>query len=159
MSDERLNRQPDPARVEKAMVDRPVTENRELSDADRIALFQGKLYQDVLPDLPNDPEWHYVWLSRNNPRDIEWRLRMGWMIVKPEDVPHWAHASANSAAVPGQITVNEMVAARLPMRLHNEFLRINHSIRPAQQEEGLKRMREALAQQAGAGRVEDLTSP
>ena len=57
-NDERLKKMVDPARRSRAMDDRAVTENRELSDDDRIQMFRDSFYQSALPDLPEIPGYH-----------------------------------------------------------------------------------------------------
>ena len=69
MSDLRTKKSEDPARVSRGMEDRPVTENRVVSDQDRLDMFRMSLHQSALPDLPEIPGYHVCWLTTANPRD------------------------------------------------------------------------------------------
>ena len=52
MSDERLKKTADVARVNRAEQDRPATENREVTDEERLEMFRQQFFQSSLPDLP-----------------------------------------------------------------------------------------------------------
>ena len=51
-NDERLKKSVGDGRGDRAMVDRAVTENREISDSDRLDMFRQQFFQASLPDLP-----------------------------------------------------------------------------------------------------------
>ena len=56
--DERLKKELGAGRGSRAMSDRAVTERRDISDDDRLQMFQQALFNDALPDLPNLPGYH-----------------------------------------------------------------------------------------------------
>jgi hypothetical protein len=135
-NDERLKKYADPARRSRAMEDRAVTESRELSDDDRVQMFRDAFYQSALPDLPPIPGYHVCWLSSTNPRDsIQGRFRLGYEPVTPDEVPGWEYATLKTGEYAGMIGVNEMIAAKLPMRLYARLMREAHHDAP-QREEG-----------------------
>jgi hypothetical protein len=93
-TDERLKKSADEGRENRAMTDRVITENREVSENERVEMFRQNLFQSSLPDLPDLPGWHMCWLTTTNSRDsIQMRIRLGYEPVKPEDVPGWEYAS------------------------------------------------------------------
>mgnify|MGYP003631389331 FL=1 len=93
-TDERLKKSADEGRENRAMTDRVITENREVSESERVEMFRQNLFQSSLPDLPDLPGWHMCWLTTTNSRDsIQMRIRLGYEPVKPEDVPGWEYAS------------------------------------------------------------------
>ena len=86
MSDERIKKSSGGNRVNRAMQDRPVTSNREVSEDERVEMFRQQFFQSSLPDLPEIPGWHLCWLTTTNPRDsIQQRIRLGYEPVKSEE--------------------------------------------------------------------------
>lgn len=149
MSDERLKRTADPARVSRDMQDRKVQENREVSDDDRVEMFRQQFFQSSLPDLPEIPGYHTCWLTTMNPRDsIQTRMRLGYEAVKPSDVPGWEYATLKTGEYAGFIGVNEMLAFKLPMKLYRMFMEEAHFNAPAREDEKLVAMTEGLREQA-----------
>jgi hypothetical protein len=135
-NDERLKKMADPARRSRAMDDRAVTENRELSDDDRIDMFRNSFYQSALPDLPEIPGYHVCWLTTTNPRDsVQARFRLGYEPVKPEEVPGWEYATLKTGEYAGLVGVNEMIAAKIPDRLYYRVMREMHHDAPLREEE------------------------
>ena len=127
-TDERLKKSADEGRENRAMTDRVITENREVSENERVEMFRQNLFQSSLPDLPDLPGWHMCWLTTTNSRDsIQMRIRLGYEPVKPEDVPGWEYASLKTGDWQGFIGVNEMLALKLPMSLYEKFMKeANH---------------------------------
>jgi hypothetical protein len=148
MSDERLKKIADPARQSRASQNREVTENREISDDDRVEMFRHQFFQSALPDLPKIDGYHTCWLTTTNPRDtIQSRARLGYEPVKPEDVPGWEYATIKTGEYAGFIGVNEMLAFKLPMRLYQMFMEEAHFNAPAREDEKLVAMTEGMRDQ------------
>ena len=68
MTDERLNKSAGTNRNNRAMTDRAVTQNREVTEDERVEMFRQSFFQSSLPDLPKLPGWHCCWLTTTNPR-------------------------------------------------------------------------------------------
>ena len=150
MSDERLKKSAD-NRESRAATDRPVVEDRALSDDARVEMFRQQFFQSALPDLPKLPGWHTCWLTTSNPRDsIQTRLRLGYEPIKPEDVPGWEYATMKTGEYTGFIGVNEMLAFKLPESLYLAFMREAHHDAPLREEEKLTDTAEFMQQQARA---------
>ena len=148
-NDERLKKVQDPARRSRAMDDRAVTENRELSDDDRIQMFRDAFYQSALPDLPEIPGYHVCWLTTTNPRDsIQGRFRLGYEPVKPEEVPGWEYATLKTGEYAGLVGVNEMIAAKIPDRLYLRFMREAHHDAPLREEDKISDALDSMSAQA-----------
>lgn len=95
--------------------ERDFTQERDLSEDERLELFRESLVQSVLPDLPRMPGYHTVWLTTTNPRNsIQWRLRIGYQLIKVADCPGWDGVTIRAGDYAGVIGVNEMVAAENP---------------------------------------------
>jgi hypothetical protein len=153
MTDERLKKSAGENRESRAMQDRTVTENREITDDERVEMFRQQFFQSSLPDLPNIAGWHMCWLTTTNPRDsIHTRIRLGYQAVKPEDVPGWEYATLKTGDWQGFIGVNEMLAFKLPMSLYEKYMTEAHHDAPLREEEKLTDTAEFLEQQARASK-------
>jgi hypothetical protein len=153
MTDERLKKSAGEGRENRAMEDRAVTENREISDEQRVEMFRQQFFQSSLPDLPTIPGWHMCWLTTTNPRDsIQTRIRLGYEPVKPEDVPGWEYATLKTGDWQGFIGVNEMLAFKLPISLYDKYMREAHHDAPLREEEKLTDTADFLENQARASK-------
>lgn len=130
-----------PARNDRAAEERAVTESRELTEDDRLRMFQNQLFNDALPDLPPFPGYHVCWLTTENPRDpVYRRLQMGYELIKADEVPGLQFATLKTGDYQGYIGVNEMVAAKLPLSLYTRFMEEVHHRAPAADEARLTEM-------------------
>ncbi len=137
-TDTRLNSDQSGVRADRHMQDRNVTQDRELSDDERVAEFRQQYFQSALPDIPKIEGYHVCWLTTENPRDpIHNRLRLGYQSIKSHDIPGWEHASIKSGEWQGCIGVNEMIAFKLPLELYEQYMRINHHEQPLEEEKAL----------------------
>ena len=137
-TDVRLNSGQSGERADRRMEDRSVTQDRELSDDERVAEFRQQFFQSALPDLPHIPGYHVCWLTTENPRDpIHSRIRLGYEPIRESDIAGWEHASIKTGEWQGCIGVNEMVAFKLPLELYEQYMRINHHEQPLAEEEKL----------------------
>lgn len=122
-------------RKDRGMVDRSVTQNRVLTDDERLREFRQMSFQSALPDIPPIEGFHVCWLTTENPRDpIHGRIRLGYEPVTPTDIPGWEHAALKSGEWEGCIGVNEMVAFKLPLDLYEAYMRENHHTQPLYEE-------------------------
>lgn len=123
-------------RSDRGAEDRKVTENREISDAERLEMFRMQMHQSALPDLPDIPGYHVCWLTTENPRDpIFRRQQMGYTPVTAEDVPGLAYATIKTGEYAGMIAVNEMLAFKLPENLYQMYMREAHYDAPMAEQE------------------------
>lgn len=148
-SDERLKKNSGEGREDRAMDNRAVTENREISDDDRLDMFRQQFFQAALPDLPKIPGYHVCWLTTTNPRDtVNMRMRLGYEPVKPEDIPGWEATSIKTGEWTGFIGVNEMLAFKLPISLYEKYMQEAHHDAPLRELEKLTDTAEFMKQQA-----------
>lgn len=157
-TDTRLNSDHSGVRKDRHMEDRDVTQDRELSDDERVAEFRQQYFQSALPDIPKIPGFHVCWLTTDNPRDpIHNRLRLGYQPIKAHDIPGWEHASIKTGEWAGCIGVNEMIAFKIPLDLYEEYMYINHHESPLSEEEKLssqiRQMEEEMNREAQRGTV------
>lgn len=147
--DERIKREPDAGRSSRGMDDRPVTENRETSDDDRLEMFRQQLFNDALPDLPRLEGFHTCWLTTTNPRDsIHRRMQLGYMPIKPEEVAGMEYATQKTGEWTGMIGINEMLAFKLPLSLYDKFMQEAHHHAPAREEGKLAETADFMREQA-----------
>lgn len=141
-------------RDSRASKDRPVKENRELTEADRLEMFRSQFFQSALPTLPDIPGFHICWLTTTNPRDtIQMRTRLGYEPVRAEEIPGWQHATLKTGDYAGCIGINELLAYKLPIRLYEMYMREAHHNQPLQEELKLKAVLDVIrkeAEEAGA---------
>lgn len=107
----------------------------------RKAILRDNMTSDILPKVVyGQPDMHYVWLSTTNQTDpIFQRLRMGYELVKAEEMPDMASQyRLDSGEFAGCISVREMILAKIHVELYRELMLINHHERPLQEEERLK---------------------
>ena len=147
--DERLKKELGASRRSRAMDDRTVTERRDVSDDDRLKMFQNQLFNDALPDLPEIPGYHVCWLTTTNPRDsIHRRMQLGYEPIKSADVPGMEYATLKTGDWEGFVAVNEMLAFKLPMSLYEKFMQEVHHDAPSREEGKLADTADFLREQA-----------
>lgn len=129
--------------------DRQVTENREVSEDDRLEMFRNQLFNDALPDLPEIPGYHMCWLTTQNPRDpIHRRMQLGYEPVRPDEIPGMEYASIKTGEWTGFIGVNEMLAFKLPLSLYQKFMQEAHHDAPLREEDKLAEVADSIREQA-----------
>lgn len=136
--------------------DRVYTEDRVVTDEERLNEFRKSFFQSVLPDLPEIPGYHVCWLTTTNPRDpIQGRVRLGYEPVKAHEIPGWEYMSMKSGEYEGCIGVNEMVAFKLPNHLYEAYMAEAHHHQPQHEEDKLSSIvdvvRERAASEAKSG--------
>lgn len=144
-SDERVSRMSD---------DRAVTENRVNTDAVRAEDWQSMLrdVNTLLPVPPEMPGFHFCWLTTTNNKDtLENRFRLGYSLVKPEELPNFKFDSQKSGeATSDRIMINEMVLAKIPHDTWIKYMTYLHHTLP---QETMKNLRDSVRiGQDGRGR-------
>lgn len=136
-------------RGSRSAEDREQTQERELTDKERVDMLRRSLFQAALPDLPKKPGFHRCYLTTANPRDpIHGRIRLGYRLLKAEDIPEFSDLATKGGNYDGCIMVNEMIAAELPIHLYEAFMRESHHDAPLQQEEAIYNDAMAVSEQA-----------
>jgi len=110
--------------------DRAHTEDREEEDDERLEMFISTFLNNTLPEMPDIPGYHLCWLSTTNTKDtIHMRLRIGYQLVKPEEIRGWETVKLTSGDYAGYVGVNEMVLAKLPNRLYQRYMQaVSHDM-------------------------------
>jgi len=129
-------------RASRSAEDRSITENRENTDtvrgAERYAMLRD--VNTLLPIPPEMPGFHLVWLTTTNSKDsLETRFRLGYSLVKPEELPGFCKNSQKDGELTtDRITVNEMVLAKIPMDIWKEDMIYLHHTVPNESAKNLK---------------------
>lgn len=123
-------------------------DRRTLKDQERLDMFRMSLYSSILPNLPKIPGFHVCWLTTTNPADsIVSRIRLGYTLLKARDVPGFENMSAKTGEYQGCVAVNEMVAAKLPLRYFQMYMKEAHHDAPLEEEQKLEDALEAVQDQ------------
>jgi hypothetical protein len=147
--DDRLKKELGVSRRSRGMDDRHVTEDRVITDDERLEMFRMQLYNDALPNIPEIPGYHVCWLTTSNPSDtIQQRFRLGYELIRGEDVPGMELVTQKTGEYAGCIAVNEMIAAKLPNSLYQRFMKEAHYDAPLREEEKLAETAELMREQA-----------
>jgi hypothetical protein len=133
--------------------ERAILTQEDPADDDRYAAFLGQIESKVLPDLPNMPGYHVCWASTTSKHDtIPKRIQMGYEFVKPEMLQGWGEENLGlylkSETYQDVISLNEMIAMRIPERLFQRFMRHLHHTLPISEEEKIKASNAQLAAEA-----------
>jgi hypothetical protein len=152
--DEKIAKRSDDGRGSRLSEERAVTENREASDADRLAE-KLSILRDVntkLPTPPSIPGYHMCWLTTNNQSDpLEHRFRLGYELVKPEELPGFQMQTQQSGTVAtDRIAINEMVLAKIDTPTYLAYMKHLHHDVPLEQMDSLRNSVEIT--QDGRGR-------
>jgi hypothetical protein len=147
--DDRLKKELGVSRQSRAAEDRSITENREMTDDERLEMFRMNLYNDHLPNIPDIPGYHVCWLTTTNKSDtIQQRSRLGYELIRAEDVPGMELVTQKTGEYAGCIAVNEMLAAKLPLSLYYRYMQEAHHDAPMREENKLEETAQMMREQA-----------
>ena len=147
--DDRLKKELWGSRQSRAAEDRNITENREMTDDERLEMFRMNLYNDHLPNIPDIPGYHVCWLTTTNKSDtIQQRSRLGYELIRAEDVPGMELVTQKTGEYAGCVAVNEMLAAKLPLSLYYRYMQEAHHDAPLREEEKLEETATLMREQA-----------
>lgn len=147
--DTRLSKELSESHRDREETDREVTQDRVLTDQDRLDEFRQSFFQSSLPDIPPIPGFHVCWLTTTNARDsIHNRIRLGYTPIKADEVPGWDSYAEKSGEYAGCISVNEMVAFKLPNKLYQMYMTHAHYDEPNNQEGMLRQAIDRYAESA-----------
>lgn len=170
-SDERLKSLPDGADLvgslsrsarrtsDRAVSDRDVTQSRERDDEELLDRFRLQRHTSALPDLPVPEGYRTIWLTTQNPNDsIRRRMELGYEPIYGHEVPGMASAALSEGEYAGIVAINEMLAFKLPERLWQAYMNINHHQGPMEEEDKLKANQDAMramAERDGVSLIEE----
>ncbi len=125
----------------------------DLSEDERFALFSNSLDTSlVLPDLPTMPGFHVCWLTTTHQSDtIAKRLRLGYKLIRADELgPAWQSTSVKTGEYAGCVAINEMIAAKIPLRLWERYMQQVHHVLPLGEEEKLRSAIDTMKEEADA---------
>lgn len=132
----------------------------EYTDEQRLDMFRLQMFQNSLPQLPPLPGFHVCWLTTTNPRDtIRMRMTLGYKLLQASDFPGWDQHGMPGGEFAGAISVNEMVAAALPIRLYQMYMKEAHHDAPLREEGKLRQDLQSIAAQGMSQNVPLIMDP
>lgn len=156
-TDNRIRKDLSVARGSRAAEDRRLSEDRTLTDDERLDMFRRELFNDALPNLPEIAGYHCCWLSTNyqGGDTIHKRMRLGYELIRSDEIPGFDHISLKTGEYAGCIGVNEMVAAKIPEGLYRGYMRIAHHDQPREAADALNRQLDSIREEAAraGGRI------
>lgn len=110
-----------------------------VSMAERRRQMRAEWAQDVLPQPPVVPGWHFCWLSTTNSSDpIYKRMQKGYIPVKVHEIPGFGQYAQTSGEFEGCVACNEMLLFKIEEELYQDIMRYFHSELPNEEEEMLR---------------------
>lgn len=129
--------------------DRPLSEDRQVMDADRLEMFRQNFTAEKLPRIPDIPGYHVCWLTTTNNADpVYRRLNMGYELIKVSDVPGLERNAVKDGDYAGCIGIGEMVAAKLPLELYELYMTEVHHTQPLEEEGKLRNVIDVIEAEA-----------
>lgn len=118
-----------------------------------MALIRNEFEQEALPKAPPIPGYHVCWLTTNSTYDpIQRRLRLGYELVRRDEVAGFEHLKTNSAEYADYVMCNEMILAKLPEPIYQMIMQEFHHDKPLREEEAINtRIQELTQSQDSAG--------
>jgi len=118
--------------------DRPSHE-QSLSRSERLSLFRGSDFQEVLPVPPELPGYHLIWLSTENKHDtLSSRERKGYRKVLPEELPDFCHQNLKTASDTNEIRCAEMILYKIEEDTWYDIMKFFHHEIPLGGEQEIK---------------------
>jgi len=130
----------------------------DLSDKELLKRFRESLTSNILPTLPKIEGYHLCWVPQtsNNQYDtVEFRKRLGYAIVKPEEAPAYLTQSNRSGQFEGCISFNEMILMKIPERFYQLLMKEYHHTQPNEQELSIKQNIKRMEYKDGESVVRD----
>lgn len=145
--------------TELAQEDYSVKSDGEMSDEEYIRRFRVSLVNNILPDLPKIPGYHLCWVPQNSNNQydtVDFRKRVGYSVVKPEEVPNFMVGNNRSGQHEGCVSYNELILVKIPDRLYQLYMRDSHHTQPIEQERVIKQNIVAIEDKEGQSAARDL---
>jgi len=113
----------------------------ELSDHEYLSRFRSEQSGNILPKPPEIPGFHTCWIpeTSNNMHDnIKTRERLGYVLVKHDEVPNFGVPDNRAGQFEGCVSHNELVLMKIPHRYYQLLMTDAHHTQPYEQEASVK---------------------
>ena len=124
-----------------AAQDYPVMGNVELSDTEYLSRFRSEQSGNILPKPPEIPGYHTCWIPEksNNAHDnVSTRERLGYSVVKHDELPGFCDTSNRSGQFEGCVSHEELILMKIPMRFYQLLMTDAHYTQPYEQEASIR---------------------
>jgi hypothetical protein len=119
---------------------REAPEDQFVSSDERRKMWKDEWTQSALPQVPELKGWHLCWLSTTNSYDsIDKRIRLGYVPVKAEELPHFENYRVKAGEHVGYVACNEMLLYKIPMDLYQDVMAHFHHEQPLEEAEKIRR--------------------
>lgn len=143
------NRAKTESRAGREEDDRPLTEDRQIMDADRLEQFRSSFAAEKLPRIPDIPGHHTFWATTTNNADpIYRRLNWGYEFIKATEVPGLERNAVKEGEFAGCIGAGEMIAMKIPLELYELYMIEVHHTQPLAQEGMLRSALDVIEEEA-----------
>lgn len=133
--EDRIKRPADPGRAARGMNDRNVSEDRVQTDQERRRALRNEFQFEALPRVPEIPGYHLCWLSTTNQGDpIHKRMRLGYELVRQEDLQGFDQMRLKSGQFEGGIGINEMILFKIANERYQDLMVMLHHDMPSEEE-------------------------
>ena len=85
--------------------------------------------ENVLPDIPDDPEWSYLWMrtsidGKDDGKNVVAHMngRLPYQLVRPEELPSLAPLTVKQGSLGNCIAINDVVLVKIPRELRDMFV-------------------------------------
>lgn len=137
MADDRIAK----SRTERSSADEERTgkDGTALTLEERRKMIRQEWTQNILPEPPVSPGWHFCWLSTTNSADpIYKRMQRGYQPVMLSEFPGFSNYKVTEGEFEGCISCNEMLLFKIEEELYQDIMRYLHHELPMSEEELLK---------------------
>ena len=136
-------------RASREEKDRPLTEDRQVMDSDRLEMFRKSFAAEKLSALPDIPGYHSCWLTTTNNADpVFRRLRWGYELLKPSECPGLETSEIKTGDYAGCVGSGEMLAAKVPLDLYEMMMTEWHYTQPLAEEGKLRSALDVIEEEA-----------
>jgi len=126
---------------------REAPQEKFMSSQERRKMWTDEWTQSALPKAPQDPQWHFCWLSTTNGYDsIDKRLRLGYVPVRADEYPGYENYKVKAGEHTGFIACNEMLLHKLPMDIYQDIMLQMHHEAPNDEADKIRVQAESVAQ-------------
>lgn len=128
-----------------------------LTQEDRMRMIRSEWDQNILPEVPKAPGWHYCWLSTTNSTDpIYKRIQRGYEPVRASDVQGFAQYKLTQGEFEGCVACNEMLLFRISEEMYQAVMSYFHYEKPMGEEEMLKANAEGNEQDSNGRKLREV---
>jgi len=133
LPDNRLKKSSDNTRASREGEDirRAAELQAPLAAHSEVRSYRDEFTFEPLPNPPQIPGWRFLWATTTNPSDpIHRRIRMGYQLVRAEELPGFDQLRIKSGEWEGCVSINEMLLMKITEDQYQAIMSEFHHIAP-----------------------------